>query len=452
MYLAYSFLFTLGILLAAPYYLWRYRGKGLPRGYWRERFGVLPRSFQQPPVDCRALWVHAVSLGETLAVAGLVREIQQLDPMLPIFVSNVTPTGRAASETRMMGLAGRFYLPFDWRSGARRALRRLQPAMLLIVETELWPNLLAAAHQHGTRIVIVNARLSGRSFRGYRFFRPFVRRVLENVDWVFAQTPGDAERYRALGAAPERVVVAGNLKFDAALPQPGPLPARLQAALKDAGRAPVVVAASTMPGEEPLVLRAWREISERYPRALLLLAPRHPARFDQAAGLLASEGGTFVRRTALETGNAGLVSQLGAPSILLLDSVGELAGLFQLADVVFMGGSLVPAGGHNLLEPAFWSKPVVFGPHMENFRDAAGLFLKEQAAIQVRDTAGLTSALLKLLDDAGLRKTLGKNAKQILERESGATRRILAYLRPWLEPVPEATVQEAKSATRGKVP
>src|SRR5579863_5152851 len=164
MYLVYSFLFTLGVVLAAPYYIWRYRGKRLADGAWRERLGLLPRSFQQPPGRRRALWVHAVSLGETLAVAGLVRQIQRLDPTRPIFVSNVTPAGRAASETRLPGLAGRFYLPLDWRSGARRALRRLQPAMLLIVETELWPNLLAAAHQFGAHVVIVNARLSGRSF------------------------------------------------------------------------------------------------------------------------------------------------------------------------------------------------------------------------------------------------------------------------------------------------
>jgi len=272
------------------------------------------------------------------------------------------------------------------------------------------------------------------------------------VDGVFAQTPGDAERYRALGAAAERVVVAGNLKFEAALPKSSPVAAQMQTALREAAREPVVVAASTMPGEEPLVLDAWQSIRERHPRALLLLAPRHPARFDRVAELLADAGQTFVRRTALTASTAEMASQFSTPSILLLDSIGELGGLFQLADVVFMGGSLVSTGGHNLLEPAFWSKPVVFGPHMENFSDASELFLKEQAAIQVRDAAGLAGALLTLLDDAGLRKTVGMKAKQILEREAGATQRILDCLRPWLDPGQEVTPPEANRVAKGGAP
>ncbi len=430
MFLFYSLLFSLGVLLTAPYYLWRLRGNIGSASCWRERFGFLPPAFQQP--EPRAIWVHAVSVGETLAVVGLVRALQQLYPQRKIFLSHVTPAGRKAGENRMPDLTGRLYLPLDWSWSVRRVMRRLQPAMLLIVETELWPNLLRAAHEFGSRVVLVNARISERSFPRYRLVQHFMRRVLENVDWVCAQTAADAERFRLLGARPERVRVTGNMKFDGKPPQLGELARRLETAFKDTHRGPIMVAASTMPGEETMLLRAWEEIRRRHPRALLVLAPRHPARFEAIVQLLAGEGLSFVRRTALETGDEGLAYQLASPEILLLDTIGELAGIFELADVVFMGGSLVPAGGHNLLEPAFWSKPILFGRHMENFRDTAELFLHARAAIQVRDTAELARDALELLEDGWLRRELGKRAKQVLEQESGATERILEHLREWL--------------------
>jgi 3-deoxy-D-manno-octulosonic-acid transferase len=256
-----------------------------------------------------------------------------------------------------------------------------------------------------------------------------MRRVLRNVDCIFAQTEIDAERFREIGAPPERVFAAGNLKFDGAPPQVGELSGRLQRVLQEAKRGPVLVAASTMPREEPLVLRAWQEIRNRYPRALLILAPRHPLRFEQVAQLLSDQKRSFVRRTALETGREGLVSQLASAEVLLLNTIGELAGLFQMADVVFIGGSLVPTGGHNLLEPAFWSKPIVFGPHMDNFRDAAERFVKAGAAIQIQSPAQLAGECTRLFGDPARREELGERARRVLQEESGATRRILERLR-----------------------
>jgi len=447
MFLLYSLLFSIGVLLSAPYYLWRLRGNITSGAGWRERLGFLPESFEQARPG--AIWVHAVSVGETLAVTGLVQELRQRYPDRRIFMSHVTPAGRKAGEERLPSsapaagaaargartpvIAGRFYLPLDWAWSTRRAIKRVRPALIVVVETELWPNFLRAAHESGARVVVVNARLSDRSFRGYRLVRSFMRRVLDNIDGICAQTPRDAERFKLLGAAGERLVVTGNIKFDSHPPERGPLPSLLDRALAAAGRSPVMVAASTMPGEEALLLEAWNTIRGSQPKALLILAPRHPARFESVAQLLARSGSTFVRRTALETAGQELVTQLESPQILLLNTIGELAGLFELAHVVFMGGSLVPAGGHNLLEPAFWSKPILFGPRMENFRDIASLFLAQRAAIQIHDSSELARETLRLLADPDQRLRLGQAAKNVREAEAGATGRVLARLEQELE-------------------
>jgi 3-deoxy-D-manno-octulosonic-acid transferase len=307
----------------------------------------------------------------------------------------------------------------------QRALNRIRPALLLIVETELWPNLLRAAHESGTHVVLVNGRLSDRSFQRYHLFRSFIRRVLACVDYVCAQSATDADRFRRLGARPERVAATGNLKFDGTPPALGQFPARLQAALRRAQRGPVLVAGSTMPGEEAKIFPAWNQIRAHHPRALLILAPRHPARFDAVHELLESQGKSSIRRTALRPGEDDLVSPLAAPEFLLLDTIGELAGIFEVADLVFMGGSLVPTGGHNVLEPAYWGKPILFGPYMHNFRDIARLFVEAGAAVQVHDAADLARNCLLLLSDEARCRQLGAGAKRMLEQESGATARVV---------------------------
>jgi len=427
MYLIYSMLFSVGAILTAPFYWWR-KGRGQKRGYWAERFGNIP--FQE--ANPGAIWVHAVSLGETLAVAGLIKEMQKAFPERKIYLSHVTPTGREAGEARLPSIAGRFYLPLDWRWAVRKALARIRPSLLVIVETELWPNLLRAAQEAGAHVVMVNARMSKRSLRGYSLARPFMRRVLANVNQICAQTPQDAERFCHLGAQPDRVRMVGNLKFDAQPPQLGEFARALKASLQLAQRGPVLVAASTMPGEEPLVLEAWDSIRARYPKALLILAPRHPARFEEVSQDLARAQRGFVRRTTLQVGEQPLSSRLASTAILFLDTIGELAGIFEVADMVFIGGSLVPTGGHNLLEPAYWSKVIAFGPHMENFRDIAKLFLDAGAAIQVRSPEELAHATW-LLENKEARESLGASARQVLEQNSGATARTLDGLRKYLD-------------------
>jgi 3-deoxy-D-manno-octulosonic-acid transferase len=427
MYLIYSMLFSLGAMLMAPFYWWR-KGRAQGRGHWAERFGNIPFHEKSPG----AVWVHAVSLGETLAVAGLVKEIQQAFPERKVYLSHVTPAGREAGEKRMPSIAGRFYIPLDWRWAVRKAMARIRPSLLLIVETELWPNLLHAAQEAGARVVMVNARLSKRSTRGYQFARPFMCRVLSDVDSICAQTEEDAARFRQLGADPQRVKVVGNLKFDAQPPQLGEFARALKAAIQRAQRGPVLVAASTMPGEEPLVLQAWDLIQARYPKGLLILAPRHPARFEEVSKDLERGQRGFERRTTLPLNDPDLSARVASTGILLLDTIGELAGIFELADLVFVGGSLVPTGGHNLLEPAYWAKVIIFGPYMENFRDIAKLFLKAGAAMQVRNPEELAHAAW-LLENKEARERLGASARQVLEENSGATARTLVELRKYLD-------------------
>jgi 3-deoxy-D-manno-octulosonic-acid transferase len=430
MYLIYSFLFTLGVLLTAPYYLWKRRDE-LAGERWRERFGILPESFQQP--ERGAIWLHAVSVGETLAVARLTREMQALVPDRKIFMSSVTPAGRTAGEGRIPSVAGRFYLPMDWRRAVQSTLDRIQPSLLVIVETELWPNLLRAAHEFGARIILINARLSTRSFRRYRLLRPFMRRVLEDVDMICAQSEADAQRFREVGAPPARVVLSGNLKFDSQPPRSAIFPRLLEKALTRTRRGPILIAASTMVGEESIVLEAWRKVRAQYPQAILILAPRHPARFEEVRRILAAAGHSFVRRNDLASQDPENFNQLATSEVLLLDSIGELAGLLELADVVFMGGSLVPTGGHNILEAAYWAKPVVFGPHMENFQDIARLFLDAQACVQVRNGEELAASVLTLFCDRAAARELGERGKHVLAKEAGATARVLEQIQRLLE-------------------
>jgi len=427
MYLVYSVLFSVGLVLMAPLYWWQ-KGRARQGGHWGERFGNVP--FHEASTG--AIWVHAVSLGETLAVAGLVKAIQSEFPQRKVYLSHVTPTGREAGEKRLPSVAGRFYVPLDWRWAVRRVVNRVKPSLLVIVETEIWPNLLHEAKKSGAHVVIVNARMSKKSLRGYLFARPFISRVLSNVDEIYAQTEQDADRFRQIVAAPERVQMVGNLKFDAQPPPLGEFARALKAALQQARRGPVLVAASTMPGEEPLVLEAWDSIRARYAQALLILAPRHPTRFEEVAHDLAQSQRGFIRRTALPSDAQALARQLASVDILLLDTIGELAGIFEVADMVFIGGSLVPTGGHNVLEPAYWSKVIAFGPHMENFRDIAKLFLDAGAAIEVRNPQELAHATW-LLEHKDAREGLGASARQVLEKHSGATARTLQRLRKYLD-------------------
>jgi 3-deoxy-D-manno-octulosonic-acid transferase len=367
-----------------------------------------------------SIWIHAVSVGEVLAARALVAPLKQRFPELKVFLSTTTLTGQAIARSSVRGIDGLFYAPFDFRSAVRSVLAALEPKLLVLVETELWPNLIHESRRRGVRIAVVNGRLSPRSFARYRWTRTFLKPVLAEIDLFLMQADAHADRIRALGAPPERVRALGNLKFDALdVPQPTAALARVAAGV--AGR-PLWVAGSTVEGEEPLVLAAFRRLRERIPDAALLLAPRHPERFALVAALVVAAGLRAVRRSALVDGG------WNGHDVLVLDTIGELGQLYPFATVVFVGGSLVAAGGHNVLEPAAAGKAVVVGPHMENFQEIADEFLAERALVQVANAEALARETLALFEDQARRVELGARAQALTERNRGALERTLNAL------------------------
>lgn len=416
MQIAYSLLYATGLFLSLPYFLWKGRATGKYLRTFRERMGRLPDS---PPRSGRpSIWIHAVSVGEALLARTLIAPLRARFPRHALFLSTTTVTGNELAR-RFPGLDGVFFVPFDLAGPLRRALARLDPALLLILETELWPNLIHEARRHGARVAIVNGRISPRSFPRYRRFRRLLGGTLREVDLFLMQGDEHARRIREMGAPPERVRVPGNLKYDAV---PGAAPAEsLLAAMAGHGARPLLVAGSTVEGEEPLLLAAFRGLRARVPGLALLLAPRHPERFAAVAALVEAGGFRCARRS-------GLGPHGWDGDVLLLDTLGELAQVYALATVVFVGGSLVARGGHNVLEAAAAGKPIVVGPHMENFQEIADEFLAAGALVQLPGPDGLAEALLALLEDAARRRELGARALAILERNRGACARAVLEL------------------------
>jgi 3-deoxy-D-manno-octulosonic-acid transferase len=411
-YLLYTVALAAAFLLAAPYYLWKGRGTGKYLATFAERTGRLRPSLN--PGRERSLWIHAVSVGEVLAARALVRPLRERFPRHRLFVSTTTVTGNAVARKSLRGADGFLFVPFDFPGPVRKALDVLNPALLVLVETEIWPNLIHHARRRGTRVAIVNGRLSERSLAGYRRVRALLRRVLGEVDLFLMQGEDHARRVRDLGAPPDRVRVLGNLKFDALdATRASDELARLLVA---APGGPLWVAGSTMPGEEEIVLAALRRVRERIPETALIVAPRHPERFDEVPGLIQAAGFSCLRRTRLEPG------AWRNGSVVLLDTLGELAQVYSLASVVFVGGSLVPTGGHNILEPAVCGKAVIVGPHMENFREIADQFRAEDAIVEVRSAEELAAAVGGLIADETRRKAIGARARGLVDRNRGAVR------------------------------
>jgi 3-deoxy-D-manno-octulosonic-acid transferase len=426
MYFLYSVLTAAGMLLLAPYYA----VQGMRSGkYWhnlRERMGKLPSDLAaRADGGEKSIWIHAVSVGEVLAVLPLARELKRRHPERKLFVSTTTDTGQQLARERIDFADGVFYFPLDWKPAIRPAFRALRPGLIVIVETEIWPNFLREARRQGVPVVFVNARISMRSFRRTTRFKRlaggFFARVLGDASLFLAQSDADAERLRELGAPAERVEVTGNLKFDGQAPVRGAFGDWLAEQASAQERWPVVVAGSVVADEEEAVLAGFDIAQRQWRRGLLILAPRKPERFDAAANIARERGWKIVRRSELEL-KAPLAEDA---DVILLDSIGELAGLYSLADAVFVGGSLVPAGGHNILEPAWFGRVPVFGPSMENFRDMAQEFRSEGAGLQVRSGEQLGKAWTNLIQDAAGRERMGRKAQQLAERNRGATLRSL---------------------------
>ncbi len=411
------------MLLSLPYWLFQMARHGKYRKGFAERLGRVPARLQLPGEHEPAIWVHAVSVGEVLAVAGLVEEIQRRFPRHRIFVSTTTDTGQNLARKRF-GESNVFYFPMDFAFAIKPYLRALRPQLVVIAETEFWPNFLRLAHASGARIAVVNARISDRSWPSYRRFRGWIRRLLVNVDLFLAQTEEDAARLRDIGALAERVQVAGNLKFDIPAPAPPAIVEKLRESLAASAAGPVLVCGSTVDGEEPLLLKAFENVLVQHPRAAMILAPRHPERFAAVAALLGQMSIRFFRRSQWNGEDL-------AAGVLLLDTIGELAALYALADIAFVGGSLVAHGGHNIIEPAHYGVATVVGNHTENFRDIVSLF-QSRDALRIVGPAELPLVWLELLANGAKRQALGQNAAETMRSQVGATARTLDQLQALL--------------------
>ena len=420
MYSLYSAVLLLFAALSSPSLAYKSLRHRKYVGTLRERMGVLPPEFNAEGAP--SIWVHAVSVGELLAARPMIAALRARHPGRRMFVSTTTRAAQELAKRNVTEADGVFYCPFDLQWIVRRTLRVIRPELLVIVETDLWPHLLRECHARGVRTAFVNARLSSRSFPRYRRARGFFRHVLSDIDRFCVQSDESAERFTVLGAESSRITVTGSLKFDArSLGEPAAGAAVLQALQLPAGH-PLVVAGSTMPGEEAIVLRAFRQLKDAMPSVTLLLAPRHPERFSDVVRQSERAGFRTVRRTALPTDGGR------SADVIVLDTIGELATAYQLATLAFVGGSLVPTGGHNLLEPAASAKAMIFGPHMRNFREIAALVVQHAAGVQVADEAEFVTQLLALMADGARRATLGAAALALVERYRGANDRTLRVL------------------------
>ncbi len=446
MYFIYSLLMGLAALLLVPYWL----VQGLRHGKYLSNLGQrlgfsFPALAKLPAKRPGAIWIHAVSVGEALSGIALARRLKEAYPDRPLIISTTTQTGQALARERMSFADAIIYFPLDWAFCVRRALEAVRPTVVLVLETEIWPNFLREAGRRKIPVVFVSGRISDRSFARYNsylgvfgfFLRPFLRDALSQASAFLMQSEKDADRVRALGAPADRAQVSGNLKYDLELPAPTPLSNWLATEIKRSGRSPVIVAGSVVATEEPHALIAFGTLQGEYPKALLVLAPRKPESFDDAAEFIDESHRKFIRRSQMpipgpaagqSPGNSNIVTIPDDVTVLLVDSIGELASLYGLADGAFVGGSLVSSGGHNILEPAAFGKVPVFGPSMENFAEMASRFVSAGAAIQVESPEDVGVAWIELFRDPERRKKMSETARQLVADSRGATDRVAAEI------------------------
>lgn len=428
MFTFYSFLLAIGFILMSPIFL--LKREKYASGFW-QRLGFLP---EFKPDERKVVWLHCVSVGETNAARPLVDEIGKQFPAHRLIVSTTTRTGQNLARQIFKDKAEQiFYFPFDFKFSVRRALRHFQPSLILLVETEIWFNFVREAHKSGARIAIVNGRLSEKSFKNYAYIKKFFARVLSYVDVALMQTNSDAKRLMSLGAHPTRVKVTGNIKFDQSFEE-SDLTEILRERFAISADAPLIIAASTHAPEERWILEAfkklWKNSPEKLPR--LMIVPRHPERFDEVAEIIKETGFEWVRRSSNPSENDKRAE------IVLLDSIGELRAVYPLAEIVFVGGSLIKHGGQSILEPAVAAKTIVTGFFTMNFTAAVKEFLDKNAIIQMSETneqtisADLARVFDELLKNAERRTDLSKNALEVMEKNRGATVKTIENLKPLL--------------------
>ncbi len=413
------FLYTIAIYLATPVIVWRLFARGFRyRGYfarWRERFGFFP-----DPGLRDSIWVHAVSVGEVNAALPLIQALRRRYPRAPMVVTTVTPTGSERVRSQLGDDVFHVYLPYDLPRAVERFFDRVRPSLAVIMETEIWPNLFHLCGVRGIPLVIANARLSERSLRAYAPIRPLVKKALGNVGHVAAQSHADARRYRALGADPACVSVAGNLKFD--MPLPHGVRERGEMLRKSWGeQRPVWMAASTHEGEELAVFEAHLAVLARLPDALLLIAPRHPERFRTVEHSARNLGFNVTTHSGTERPDRDC-------QCYVIDVMGAMMRHYAASDLAFVAGSLAPIGGHNVLEPASLAKPVLVGPYTFNFEEITQSLIEAGGARRVQSAQELGATVLELLRDPVLRLRMGLAARVVFARERGAVRRTMVLI------------------------
>jgi 3-deoxy-D-manno-octulosonic-acid transferase len=426
MYLAYSLLLSLGLLVLFPLFLFKALAHGKYIAGFRQRLGSLPATSGKP-----VIWLHCVSVGETQAARPLAARLKQQFPHHALVVSTITLTGQNLARNVFRTQAESvFYFPFDWRWSVRRALKAINPAAVLIMETELWPNFLRECKARQIPVALVNGRISRQSYGRYALIKFFLRRVLASLSIAVMQSEADAERLQALGMPSDKLFTAGNLKFDAdGGSDLGETTIEIAERFGLQSDVPLILAASTHAPEEEIILESFKQLRTKQP-ARLMIAPRHPERFNEVASLIQNSGLSWTRRMNIpEAGDRDA-------DVILLDTIGELPATYSLAAVVFVGGSIVDRGGHNVLEPAVAGAAVVTGPHTHNFQAIMNLMEQADAVIKLPAVEGkdatreLTNVLSRLLADSGERARLGLRAKQLVAENQGAAERTLKLVAP----------------------
>jgi len=434
MWLIYNLLFVFGFLVMLPRFLWRMARRG---GYARnflERFGRYAPAVRAQLAAGGRVWVHAVSVGEVGVGLRLIAELRRRQPDLRCVLSTTTSTGHAVAQRQLAAADVLIYFPLDFPLLSRRVLNLIRPRALLLIENELWPNLVRGAGRRGIPVVMVNGRISPHSYAGYRRLKPWTRRLLAGVNLCCAQGAADAQRLRDLGAPADRVRVLGSAKYDLAPAGDGGA-SQARAALRAAGFAderPLLLGGSTWPGEEAALLDAWRAVRDGCPDLALVLVPRHAERRAAVLEEINRRGLRAVLRS-----DPPAPAAAARPDVLLVDTTGELRNFYAVADVIFVGKSLTRHGGQNIIEPAQCAKPVIVGPHMENFDSILPDFLAAQAVIQVPDAAALTRAIRQLLADPDARRALGARAAEVVHRKAGAIRATVDLVLPLLNAADE---------------
>jgi 3-deoxy-D-manno-octulosonic-acid transferase len=426
MYLAYSLLLSLGLLVLFPLFLFKALAHGKYIAGFRQRLGSVPATSGKP-----VIWLHCVSVGETQAARPLAARLKQQFPHHALVVSTITLTGQNLARNVFRTQAENvFYFPFDWRWSVRRALKAINPAAVLIMETELWPNFLRECKARQIPVALVNGRISRQSYGRYALIKFFLRRVLASLSIAVMQSEADAERLQALGMPSDKLFTAGNLKFDAdGGSDLGETTIEIAERFGLQSDVPLILAASTHAPEEEIILESFKQLRTKQP-ARLMIAPRHPERFNEVASLIQNSGLSWTRRMNIpEAGDRD-------SDVILLDTIGELPATYSLAAVVFVGGSIVDRGGHNVLEPAVAGAAVVTGPHTHNFQAIMNLMEQADAVIKLPAVEGkdaareLTNVLSRLLGDSGERARLGLRAKQLVAENQGAAERTLKLVAP----------------------